>query len=93
LTFKGLVQIEINVSVYDFLFSAKHNQSYNKNILALPSFIVGVNGTLHFETQKSIHIRHKSDPYGSNGLIETIYDGLMLFFCFLSVHLSIQLDI
>ncbi len=32
------------VGVYDFLISDKYNQSYFKYVLALPSFIMAVNG-------------------------------------------------
>jgi len=40
----------------------------DNDILALPSFIMGVNSTLFFEAQKSAFIHHKSHSYGSRGL-------------------------
>jgi len=37
------------LGVYDFRFLDKQNQNYIKNILALPSFIMAVNGGRDFE--------------------------------------------
>ncbi len=54
----------LHVVVYDFLFSDKYNQSYiKKNVLALPSFTMAVNGGQDFETPKSASII-KSAPGG-----------------------------
>ncbi len=36
------------VGVYNFLISDKYNQSYFKYVLALPSFIMAVNGGSRF---------------------------------------------
>ncbi len=44
---------------YDFFLSDKYNQSYIKNVLALPSFIMAVNGGWDLEAQKSSSIHHK----------------------------------
>jgi len=39
-----------------------------KNILALPKFIMVVNGAHDFEAQKSASIHHKSNPHGPRDL-------------------------
>ncbi len=44
------------LGVYDFLLSDECNQSYIKNVLAFPSFIMAVNGGQDFEAQKSASI-------------------------------------
>jgi len=51
--------------VYICVSFFKDNQSYIKNILALPSFLMGVNGTQDFEHQsiKKIHMTHKSHVF------------------------------
>jgi len=41
-----------------------------KNILALPSFTMVSNGAYDFEVQKNASIHHKSNPYGSRGLVK-----------------------
>jgi len=58
------------LGLYDFFLSAKHNLSDIKNVLSLPSFIMGVNNNLNFKAQKSASIHHKSNPYGSRVLIK-----------------------
>ncbi len=47
------------LDVYDFLLLDEYSQSFNKNVLALPSFIMAVNGGWDFEAQKSASIHHK----------------------------------
>jgi len=39
------------------------------NILALPSFIMTLNGAQVFEAQKSASIHHKSNPYDSSDVL------------------------
>jgi len=38
--------------------------------MALPSFIMVMNGAQDSEAQKSASIHHKRNPYGSRGLIK-----------------------
>ncbi len=48
------------LGVYDFLLSDGYYQSYiQKNVMALPSFIMAVNGGWDFEAQKSASNHHK----------------------------------
>jgi len=48
-------------------------------ILALPSFIMGVNHTLDFEDNDSVSIHHKGNPYSSRGLIKAFCSEVMHF--------------
>jgi len=57
-----------------------------KNILALPSFIMGVNGAPDFEAQKSTSIHNKSNPYSSRGLIKAFWSEGMGF-CKKNIHI------
>ncbi len=49
--------------IYVFLLSDEYNPSYIKNVLALPSFKIAVNGGQDFEAQKSASIHHKKVPH------------------------------
>ncbi len=51
---------QVILGVYDFLFSDEYNRSYIKNVLALPSFIMAMNGGWDFETEQSASIHHFS---------------------------------
>jgi len=61
------------LGVYDFLLSDKHNQCYIKKY---PGSSKLYNGSKYracvFEAQKSASIHHKSNPYGSRGLIKAL---------------------
>jgi len=53
-----------------FFFQADTTRVIILKILTLPSFIMAVNSTLFFEAQIRSSIHHKSNPYGSMGLIK-----------------------
>ncbi len=76
---KGLVHPKMKIAswfthpqailgVYDFVLSDEYNQSYIKNFLAFPSFIMAVNG--HRDFVQKVHLSIvKSAPHGSGWLL------------------------
>ncbi len=63
--------------VYDFLLSHEYNRSCIKKVLALPSFIIAVNGGWDFEAQKSVSIHHLKYSTWLRGLIKAFWSELM----------------
>ncbi len=68
---------QVILGVYDFLLSDEYNWSYIKNVLALPSFIMAVNGARDFEAHKVHPAIIKSAPHGSGRLIKAFWSESM----------------
>jgi len=60
-------------------FFQPNNWSYIKKYPGSSNFIMGVNGTLDFEAQKSASIHHESNTYDSRGLIKAFWSESMRF--------------
>jgi len=60
------------LGVYDFLLLGLYKQRYKENVLALPNFIMPVNGCWYF-AHKSKSIPDKSAPHASAGLMKAFW--------------------
>ncbi len=85
---KGIVHLKMKITplythpqamlgLYDFLLSDKYYCSCIKKVLALPIFIMAVNGGWDFEAQKSASINHKKCSTRLWGLIKAFWSELM----------------
>ncbi len=75
-----------SLPVYDFLLSDEYSQSYIKNVLALPSFVIAVNVGQDLKKNKAHSSIIKRAAHGSRGLIKAFRSESM-HFCWKYIHI------